>query len=452
MPGGDVERRKRQRARRAASGRPDVARSASGTPPVVAGYAPPETPPETPRRPSGTLHAPVPFTPPRRSRSATHPDAPLSPLAPAFVPAGVRSLPSHLHNLPQPRFGAPIGPGTPFGSYPGIPWTGTLPGLPPQLAAWSHPRAPPRVAPIRPNPRNDYAAHYVHTGERPQNFIRDGQATIDERFAPFPTRRELVRLKRAHVERHAAPPATIRCDLRRFELAPRAFGGVKFDVVLLDPPWDFLGADPEDAWTPDEIRALPLESIAGPLGVILFPVVRLGRGRGSRARPRVPRQVGIPPKREICWIKTNCGDPDPSPRPTQTPSSPAKHPPLVSVKEHCLVGIQGSIRRGVDGHIMHANVDTDIVVAPDRGRKPAELYDIIENFAQGRRRLELFGNDGGARRGWLTVGPKVSRTDFHPEAFAAQFSRGRHLLPRHPRVEELRPKTPPHSRSGTTRP
>ena len=116
------------------------------------------------------------------------------------------------------------------------------------------------------------------------------------------------------------------------------------------------------------------------------------------------------------------------------------------------MGIQGSIRRGVDGHIMHANVDTDIVVAPDRGQKPAELYDIIENFAQGRRRLELFGNDGGARRGWLTVGPKVSRTDFHPEAFAAQFSRGRHLLPRHPRVEELPAENAAPLAKRTTRP
>lgn len=36
--------------------------------------------------------------------------------------------------------------------------------------------------------------------------------------------------------------------------------------------------------------------------------------------------------------------------------------------------------------------------------KPAELYSIIEHFCNGRRRLELFGEEHNARPGWLTLG------------------------------------------------
>ena len=53
------------------------------------------------------------------------------------------------------------------------------------------------------------------------------------------------------------------------------------------------------------------------------------------------------------------------------------------------MGIKGTVRRATDGHIIHANVDTDVVVSeePPFGstRKPEELYQLIERFALGER-------------------------------------------------------------------
>ena len=58
-----------------------------------------------------------------------------------------------------------------------------------------------------------------------------------------------------------------------------------------------------------------------------------------------------------------------------------------ALQEHCLMGIKGTVRRATDGHIIHANVDTDVVVSeePPFGstRKPDELYQLIERFALG---------------------------------------------------------------------
>lgn len=34
-------------------------------------------------------------------------------------------------------------------------------------------------------------------------------------------------------------------------------------------------------------------------------------------------------------------------------------------KEHCLMGIKGTVRRSTDGHIIHANIDTDVIIAEE---------------------------------------------------------------------------------------
>lgn len=82
------------------------------------------------------------------------------------------------------------------------------------------------------------------------------------------------------------------------------------------------------------------------------------------------------------------------------------------------MGIRGTVRRSTDGHFVHCNVDTDVIVwenphpksSPlyDPMEKPPELYDLIENFCLGSRRLELFGRKRNVRKGWLTVGNELS--------------------------------------------
>lgn len=51
------------------------------------------------------------------------------------------------------------------------------------------------------------------------------------------------------------------------------------------------------------------------------------------------------------------------------------------------MGIKGTVRRTTDGHLIHANIDTDIIISeePPTGstKKPEELYRVIERFAQG---------------------------------------------------------------------
>jgi hypothetical protein len=36
------------------------------------------------------------------------------------------------------------------------------------------------------------------------------------------------------------------------------------------------------------------------------------------------------------------------------------------LQEHCFIGIKGTVRRSTDGHVIHANIDTDIILTEER--------------------------------------------------------------------------------------
>jgi N6-adenosine-specific RNA methylase IME4 len=75
-----------------------------------------------------------------------------------------------------------------------------------------------------------------------------------------------------------------------------------------------------------------------------------------------------------------------------------------------LGGVLGHFLRSRDGHLVHANIHTDLVIAqepldPSCTHKPAEVYRVIEDFCLGRRRLELFGDIANVRDGWVCLFP-----------------------------------------------
>lgn len=95
------------------------------------------------------------------------------------------------------------------------------------------------------------------------------------------------------------------------------------------------------------------------------------------------RKWGFRRCEDICWIRTNINNPGHS----KNLDSKAV---LQRTKEHCLMGIKGTVRRSTDGDFIHANVDIDLIISeePDYGsiEKPVEIFHIIEHFCLGRRR------------------------------------------------------------------
>ncbi|KAK1886454.1 N6-adenosine-methyltransferase non-catalytic subunit [Dissostichus eleginoides] len=216
------------------------------------------------------------------------------------------------------------------------------------------------------NPHNDYCQHFVDTGHRPQNFIRD--VGLADRFEEYPKLRELIRLKDELISTTNTPPMYLQAEPENFDLQDLK---CKFDVILVEPPLEEYYRESgtshtEQFWNWDDCL----------------------------------RKWGFRRCEDICWIKTNKNNPG---------KTKALDPKAVfqRTKEHCLMGIKGTVRRSTDGDFIHANVDIDLIITeePEMGNveKPVEIFHIIEHFCLGRRRLHLFGRDSTIRPGWLTM-------------------------------------------------
>ena len=109
------------------------------------------------------------------------------------------------------------------------------------------------------------------------------------------------------------------------------------------------------------------------------------------------------------------------------------------------MGIYGNIRRNVDVDFVHSNCDPDIIIHepidyPVRYAKPNEIFDIIERFCLGRRRVHLFGRQDCCRDGWLTIGENVE-DNFDYDKYMSFFDSSI-LTGTNTEIEKLRPKSP----------
>jgi len=316
-------------------------------------------------------------------------------------------------------------------------------------------QAPPKEDPSD-RPKNDYSQHFVDSGERPQNFVRD--SCMQDRFEEYPILKDLLEKKDALIQLRNPPPFYLNVDLGVFDLAELK---TTFDVILIDPPWEeyyvrSLGHTPRASdlpilpngdkgkpfWSMQEIEKLNIAAVAAnPCFVFLWTG---NGGEGLEQGRDLLRKWGFRRSEDIVWVKTNKENAQSNMLAARDQSST-----FLRTKEHCLMGIHGSVRRNTDAHIIHSNIDTDVVIAeePKLGstRKPEEIYHIIEHFCLGRRRLELFGEDHNIRSGWVTLGNNISSSKWSSETYNQFFeplSMNGHLLGTTTEIENLRPKSP----------
>ena len=245
----------------------------------------------------------------------------------------------------------------------------------------------------------------------------------------------------------------IQCDLKTFDLSVLG----KFDVILIDPPLPEyyrraknLGVDltPFIPWTFEEIQNLRVDLLAD---TCCFLFLWVGAGEGLDKGRQLLKNWTFRRCEDIVWIKTNKRNF------SKKSYEDCDNSLLQHTKEHCLVGIKGAVKRGVDGHFIHANIDTDVIVSeePPQGstEKPEELYRIIERFCMGRKRIELFGEDRNKRAGWLTLGNSLSNSNFNLEKYNNFFKgdlyypdvqgyEGGRYVGCTPEIENLRPRSP----------
>ncbi|KAI0094471.1 MT-A70-domain-containing protein [Irpex rosettiformis] len=233
--------------------------------------------------------------------------------------------------------------------------------------------------------RNDYSQRYVDGGEWPQNWVLGAEP--EHRFEEYPKQQRLLALKKASVAENALPATWLPYS----ELA--TVHPSKFDVVLIDPPFS-------SSFSWDDLQELPIPALAADPSFV-FMWVGSGAGEGLERGREVMAKWGFRRCEDIVWVKTN----------NTTNRGPGTDPPTTSLltrtKQHCLMGIRGTVRRSTDSWFVHCNVDTDVLIwegdSTDPTLKPPEMYTLIENFCLGLRRLELFGRARSLRRGWVSA-------------------------------------------------
>ena len=190
---------------------------------------------------------------------------PPGPSGPRFPPNMGNSPPAMYFNQPGPGPGRGVPPNI---SGPGFNAAGAMGRgnpLDKNPGGWVPPKSsgPPGKAPSR-GEQNDYSQNFVDTGNRPQNFIRELELT--NVVEDYPKLRELIQKKDEIVSKSASTPMYHKCDLKEFELSPEFFG-TKFDVILVDRPWEEYVhrapgvADHMEYWTFEEIMNLKIEVI-----------------------------------------------------------------------------------------------------------------------------------------------------------------------------------------------
>lgn len=220
-------------------------------------------------------------------------------------------------------------------------------------------------------------------------------------------------------------------------------------------------------WTWEDVRKLDLGAIAEKIS---FVFMWCGSGEGLQKGRECFLKWGFKRCEDIVWVKSNRRKPG-------TARSTWDDAPLQHTTEHCLMGLRGRPVRKTDGHFVHANIDTDVIIADEpeeygSNRKPDDIYELIENFCLGRRRLNIFGNDQSIRPGWISVGPDLTSSLYDKEQYLQeltgkapdqlggepnalldkrwanpetqlQFTLDNRLVGTTPEIEKLRPRSPP---------
>lgn len=191
------------------------------------------------------------------------------------------------------------------------------------------------------------------------------------------------------------PARWIRADIKKLDLAQLG----QFHVIVADPPWGIhVNTRPRNpslavpsSLSDDEMLNLDL-SMLQTEGVFFLWATNRALDVGRQCL----RKWGYSHIEEVLWIKTN--------QLGRTICTGRTGHWLNHSKEHLLVAVKGSpawLMRNMD-------VDVIVSVARENGRKPDELYGIIDRLAgPSSRKLELFGCNHNIRDGWLTIGSQI---------------------------------------------
>ena len=123
-------------------------------------------------------------------------------------------------------------------------------------------------------------------------FVIDVPYIYELEYSRYPKQQRLLALKKTNVAEHGVPPSYLSLDSSH-----TALQNLKFDVILIDPPFSS-----SFSWT--QLEALPVAALAAdPSFVFLW--VGSGAGEGLERGREILAKWGYRRCEDICWVRTN---------------------------------------------------------------------------------------------------------------------------------------------------
>ena len=249
---------------------------------------------------------------------------------------------------------------------------------------------------------DNLALNYVLTHEAPQSYL------CADVLESHTSRKALVSSMNAVIRADPLPSFRLHHPL----LSPQPLPHLgEFDVIMITPPWS------SEVCTMDALEQLPLRAHnpnTPTFTLAASAVVFIWCGSDPDSGRTLLDKWNLKRLEDVVWAQTG-----------QTRvSGVTTHGLLRRSKEHCAVGFRKSKAPDAFTH----NVDTDIILAPapPAGEKhcwpkPAAIFEIAERLATGRRRLHLFASDRDSRKGWVSVGPGITSSNFDLKEYRQYF-------------------------------
>lgn len=200
----------------------------------------------------------------------------------------------------------------------------------------------------------NYSSRFVLRDMSPGGFLHTLQPPeyeVINRFPGYPRLARLDQLKRARTAETTHGPLFLSWIWQpTFAGLPSlsdVLGHQTFDAILLNVPKGF-----SVEWLADlrlhEVAAMPS---------FLFIVVRESTPANLEAARTVMQAWGFRRCEDIVWLKSDFAGHDEEAR--------ERGNLFADVKEHFLMGIRGTARRSLDGHLIHCNIDSDLIVSEE---------------------------------------------------------------------------------------
>eukprot|EP01134_Creolimax_fragrantissima_P005950 CFRG5950T1 len=224
-----------------------------------------------------------------------------------------------------------------------------------------------------------------HTNSGAEDGHGGNQGVVDKKPEP-----------KTFIQKFDPPPFSVPicADVTSFDFSSLALLS-KFDVIMMDPPWQLASATPTrgvalgySQLTDSSISSMPVQHLSDN-GFIFIWVINARFEVGLN----LMKSWGYNYVDQIDWIKQTVN--------RRLAKSHGYY--LQHGKETCIVGYKGAL------NFEQASAHTDVIFSPRRGQsqKPEQIYHLIEALVPNGKYLEIFARRNNLRDYWVSIGNEL---------------------------------------------